>query len=398
VTKQPAVVIKLDSITGLQTARILSGYGIPVIGIVDDPSHFCSRTNCCEEILAGSTSGDGLLETLSVIAGKWGVSALFPCSDESVRVISRNRERLTEAFRFVLPDEDALDLFMNKVNFYKYARDRGFTIPSTFFPARGEDIAEIAEKLGPPYIVKPAVKTKKWTERFRKKVLKLGSIEELDRVFDACLDAAGDIIVQERIDGDDSCLRSSIFYYNSGFERVLTFTSRKLRQWYIEDGDACLAEEYMDDEVIKLTEELLAGIKFRGIGSIEFKKDPSTGRYYIIEPNVGRPVSRIGLPEKAGVPILYAMYRDALGMSLPSDVMQRYTGVKWISIINDTLSAIAYYRKKQLTARQWLESLGGVKAFAVFSLRDPLPFIFQPVFYLRNYLKKPGTEQNPRFP
>lgn len=76
--KTPTVVIKLDSITGLQTARILSGYRIPVIGIVDDTSHFCSRTNCCKEILVGSTTDDGLLETLSVIAGKWGISALFP--------------------------------------------------------------------------------------------------------------------------------------------------------------------------------------------------------------------------------------------------------------------------------------------------------------------------------
>jgi len=109
----------------------------------------------------------------------------------------------------------------------------------------------------------------------------------------------------------------------------------------------------------------------------------------MIEPNIGRPVTRIGLVEKAGVPILYAMYRDALGMSLPSDVMQRHTGVKWISIINDVLSAIAYYRKKQLTVREWLESLRGVKAFAVFSLRDPLPFIFQPFNYLRNYLGRP---------
>jgi predicted ATP-grasp superfamily ATP-dependent carboligase len=118
----------------------------------------------------------------------------------------------------------------------------------------------------------------------------------------------------------------------------------------------------------------------------------------MIEPNIGRPVTRIGLVEKAGVPILYAMYRDALGMSLPSDVMQRHTGVKWISIVNDTLSAIAYYRKKQLTVRQWLESLSGVKAFAVFSLRDPLPFIFQPVDYLRNYLARPEPGPDKRRP
>lgn len=394
--KTPAVVIKLDSITGLQTARILSGYGIPVIGIVDDPSHFCSRTNCCEEILAGSTTDDGLLETLSVIAGKWGVSALFPCSDESVRVISRNRERLTEDFRFVLPDEDVIDLFMNKVNFYKYARERGFTIPSTFFPACREDIAEIAGKLCPPYIVKPAVRTKRWIDRVRKKVLKLGSIEELMGICDDCLDAAGDIIVQERIGGDDSSLCSCIFYYNSGCEQYITFTSRKLRQWHIEDGDACLAEECREEEVLVKTNELLGNIKFRGLGSIEFKRNGPGGRYYMIEPNIGRPVTRIGLVEKAGVPILYAMYRDALGMALPADLTQRYTGAKWISLINDVLSSAAYYRKKKLTVRQWLESLRGVNAFAVFSLRDPLPFIFQPVDYLRNYLGKKGAKRNRR--
>ncbi|OGE23253.1 MAG: hypothetical protein A3J42_04745 [Candidatus Dadabacteria bacterium RIFCSPHIGHO2_12_FULL_53_21] len=387
--KAPAVVIKLDSITGLQSARILSGYGIPVIGIVDDPSHFCSRTNCCEEILAGSTTDDALLETLSDIAGRRGICALFPCSDESVRVLSRNRESLRERFRFVLPDEHVIDLFMNKINFYKFARDKGFTIPSTFFPARREDIDEIAGKMNPPYIVKPAEKTRRWIELFQKKVLKLGSIGELDRVFDACLDAAGDIIVQERIEGDDSRLYSCIFYYNSGCEQYITFTSRKLRQWRIEDGDACLAEECRDDEVLKQTIELIGSVKFRGLGSLEFKRDGTSGRYYMIEPNIGRPVTRIGLVEKAGVPILYAMYRDALGMSLPSDVMQRHTGVKWISIINDVLSAIAYYRKKQLTVREWLESLRGVKAFAVFSLRDPLPFIFQPFNYLRNYLGRP---------
>ncbi|MGH7849475.1 MAG: carboxylate--amine ligase [Thermodesulfobacteriota bacterium] len=396
--KALAVVIKLDSITGLQSARILSGYGIPVIGIVDDPSHFCSRTNCCEEILAGSTSGDALLETLSDIAGRRGICALFPCSDESVRVISRNRESLREHFRFVLPDEHVIDLFMNKSNFYKFALDRGFAIPSTCFPARREDLGEIAGKLKPPYIVKPAKKTGRWVELFQKKVLKLGSIGELDRVFDACLDAAGDIVVQERIEGDDSRLYSCIFYYDSRCEPYITFTSRKLRQWRIEDGDACLAEECRDDEVLKQTMELIGAVKFRGLGSLEFKKDGPDGRYHMIELNAGRPVTRIGLVEKAGVPILYAMYRDALGMSLPSDVMQRHTGVKWISIVNDTLSAIAYYRKKQLTAREWLASLSGVKAFAVFSLRDPKPFIFQPFNYLRNYLGRPEPGPDKRRP
>jgi predicted ATP-grasp superfamily ATP-dependent carboligase len=123
---------------------------------VDGPSHFSSRTNCCEEILASSTTDDALLETLSDIAGRRGICALFPCSDENVRVISRNRESLREHFRFVLPDEHVLDLFMNKSNFYKFGLDRGFTGPHVLSGARGT--SGKSPKLRPPYIVKAAEK------------------------------------------------------------------------------------------------------------------------------------------------------------------------------------------------------------------------------------------------
>jgi hypothetical protein len=39
-----AVVIGLDSVTGLQTARILSKHNVPVIGIAKDRGHYCCKT------------------------------------------------------------------------------------------------------------------------------------------------------------------------------------------------------------------------------------------------------------------------------------------------------------------------------------------------------------------
>ena len=124
-----------------------------------------------------------------------------------------------------------------------------------------------------------------------------------------------------------------------------------------------------------MTAEVLRRIKFKGIGSIEFKLDRSSGRYFIIEHNIGRPVTRIGLVEAAGVPILHTMYCDASGLPLPSCAGQRYTGVKWISLHQDIRSARAYYREGRLSLGEWLKSLYGVKTFADLSIRDPLPFI-----------------------
>ena len=59
-----AVVIGLDCITGLQTARILARRGVRVIGIARDPHHFACRTRVCERRVASDTHGPGLIATL----------------------------------------------------------------------------------------------------------------------------------------------------------------------------------------------------------------------------------------------------------------------------------------------------------------------------------------------
>ena len=63
-TANPAVVVALDCITGLQTARILAARGIPVVGLAADRRHFCARTRVVREVIEGPTSGDGLVAEL----------------------------------------------------------------------------------------------------------------------------------------------------------------------------------------------------------------------------------------------------------------------------------------------------------------------------------------------
>jgi predicted ATP-grasp superfamily ATP-dependent carboligase len=170
----------------------------------------------------------------------------------------------------------------------------------------------------------------------------------------------------------------------------VSFISQKLRQWYTENGDACLAEECRNDEVAGIVRDLLAGTGFNGIGSIEFKLDEESGKYYILEANVGRPVTRIGMTEAAGVPVLYTMYCDASGLPLPPDREQRYKGTKWISFHRDLQASWEYYRDGKLTIAGWLKSLYGVRSFAVLSLRDPTPFISLILGGLKGLFKKPN--------
>ncbi len=59
-----AVVIGLDAMNGLQSARILASRGIPVIGVTPNPRTPSSRTRVCEEMVVADRHGVELIEVL----------------------------------------------------------------------------------------------------------------------------------------------------------------------------------------------------------------------------------------------------------------------------------------------------------------------------------------------
>ena len=96
----------------------------------------------------------------------------------------------------------------------------------------------------------------------------------------------------------------------------------------------------------------------------------------IIEPNIGRPTGRSPIAEAGGVELVYTMYCDALGRPLPAGREQKYSGVKWIYLRWDLQSAFVHWWRGDLTIADWYRSIRGKKAYALFSLTDPGPFLW----------------------
>ena len=82
-SKPQAIVIDLDGMTGLQTARILARHGVPVTGIASDPRHPCARTNVCEQVLITDTSSEALIEKTRTKALQSGWPVRSGCSAHS---------------------------------------------------------------------------------------------------------------------------------------------------------------------------------------------------------------------------------------------------------------------------------------------------------------------------
>ena len=385
--KQPyAIIAGLESMQGLQAARILRQRNVPVIAIVEDRNHFSCRTNCCEKIIEVE---NGLANTLKILGPQLKERAvLFPCTDDYVLLISRHRQILSQWYHIRLPNPNVVDIMIDKVKFYDFAIKNNFSIPRTFLLYSEDDLANAVQGIAFPCVLKPHYRDTQWNANSSFKAFKVKNAEELCSLYRKYRQWAGCLIAQEWIEGPDANLYSCNCYFDEKSRPLVTFVARKLRQWPPEAGQSSLGEECRNDLVLQETLRLFSTAGFCGLGYLEMKRDDRTGGFFIVEPNIGRPTGRSAIAEAGGVELLYTMYCDAIGRPLPANRQQQYGDVKWIHLRRDFQSAFYYWLRGELTSRQWLQSWRGRKTYALFSLKDPGPFLGDLARAVRLFLSK----------
>jgi D-aspartate ligase len=371
----PAIVVGLDNITGLQTARILAARGVRVFGIAGDGSHFGSRTRVCERVIVSPMSGRPLIEAIRELGRELPDGVLIPCTDGSVATLSRFRDELPQRLRLPLASDDVVTMLMDKVRFAEHAQREGLPFPRTVTVASHADVKTAAETMSYPCIVKPPVKTVEWLRRTKSKGFRAESAEDLVRLYDRIDTWSPEFVVQEWVDGAESGLFSCNAYFDRSGQALVTFVARKLRQWPPQVGTSASGEECRNDAVLEETLRLFGGLGFHGLAYLEMKADERTGRLMIIEPNVGRPTGRSAIAEAGGVELVYTAYCDAAGLPLPASRAQQYGRTKWLDMRRDFQAFIVARRKGELTLRDWIASIRGPKAHAIWSARDPMPFM-----------------------
>jgi predicted ATP-grasp superfamily ATP-dependent carboligase len=376
------VVVGLDNVTGLQTARILAARGVTVIGLAGDMRHYAARTRACTTILQADLLREEMIAALLRLGPQLDQpAALFPCTDLSVLLISRHRDRLAPYFTIALPDHDVVQMLMDKVGFLRHAQEKDLPIPGTVIIENRDDALRAARTLTYPVVLKPAIKSATWQDRTSLKAIPTQDGRELLAAYEEWAPWSEMFIAQEWVQGGVDSLYSCNAYFDVDSRPLVSFVARKLRQWPPDVGTSSLGEECRNDEVLDETMRLFGSIGYRGLAYLEMKRDARTGRHLIIEPNIGRPTGRSAIAERGGVELLYTAYCDMVGLPLPPAREQRYVGAKWIDDRRDFQSALHSVRRRELTATEWLRSVRGPTTHAVLSRTDPLPFLVELLHY-----------------
>jgi predicted ATP-grasp superfamily ATP-dependent carboligase len=368
----PGAIVLGGDYQGLGIVRSLGRRGVPVC-VIDDEHSIArvSRYTRCWARVEDLGDERTLVEDLLRIGRERGLEGwvVFPTRDETVAAIARNRERLAGFFRIPTAGWETIQWAWDKRRTYELAESLGVPAPRTWRPDSTEDLAAIDTE--PPFAIKPAIK-ENFFYATGAKAWRADSTAELRELVGRALEIVGpgEVMVQELIPGDGSKQYSFCALYEDGAP-VATMTARRLRQHPPEFGRASTYVETIEEPALEeIARRLLGEIGFEGLAELEFKRDPRSGEFKLLDFNA-RTWGYHTIAGEAGVDFPYLLYRSQLEQ--PVEPQRTRSGVRWVRILTDLPTALGEIRRRRLRAREYVRSLRRAEVEAVFSRDDPLP-------------------------
>jgi predicted ATP-grasp superfamily ATP-dependent carboligase len=295
---------------------------------------------------------------------------LFPTSDAFVLLISRYRDDLCRCFRFALPPSEVLEGILNKRRQYEAAERCGVPIATTFYPSTQSDVEEIQDRIEYPAFIKPLY-SHLWQTKFPNKGFLVHNPTELMSTYRAVLKARVEAMVQSIIQGANTNHVKVCGYFDENSHPLALFVTQKIRQYPTDFGVGTLMQSIHNEEVLEFGLRFFRGIGYRGVGSIEFKKDDRDGRYKMIELNARLWQQNIQATV-AGVNFPLIQYLHLTGQPVPA-VTDFRDGVRWFDAIQDFQAFWTYRKQGKLSVGEWLRSWIGSECFAYFAWDDLKP-------------------------
>lgn len=381
-----AVVIGGDY-QGLGIVRSLGRHGVPVY-VIDDElsiaqvSRFSKRTVHVPSLRDERST----LDTLEAARRAYGLEGwvLYPTREETVAALARNRSWLSRWFRVPTPAWDSIRHAWDKRETYRLAQRLAVPTPRCWFPLEEQDLRHV--DMRGPVVIKPAIK-EHFFYQTRAKAWRADTEDDLHRLFRqaSSIVGAGELIVQELIPGNGLQQYAYCALFKDGAS-IASMTVRRRRQHPSDFGRAStFVETVALPELDEPSVRFLRAIGYHGLVELEYKLDPRDGQCKLLDVNA-RTWGYHSLGQAAGVDFAYLLYRDQLGDEVPETRAQ--PGVRWIRLATDVPNAVVDMRAGRLQARDYLGSLRGIDTEAVFSLRDPLPGLYELALLPYLYVKR----------
>lgn len=367
-----------DGLNAIGVVRSLAAGGVRVALLAHGPGEESMRSRRAR-VRRTYAAGDlvAALERLAAELG--GRPVLFLTEEECVRLVSEHRVRLLKHYRFRMADHQTMMALTHKDGVQSLCEKEAMPIPAAVRLREPSDLQQL-QRLRYPCVLKPGYKHAGYGARF-KKAYTVHSADEAQALYDEIAPVLPDLLVQEWIVGGDDAIHFCLQYMVEG-KAAASFVGLKLRAWPPQVGGtaSCIAAPESQVELTAMTERFFAAVGLQGMCSMEYKRDSRNGRFYVVEPTVGRTDFQQEVATLNGNNIPLAAYRAECGLPLPQ------------------VQAVPLCIWREPTSDRWSEQAQGAHpAFrrhkvvdAYFRLNDPGPWLALQHERVRQRLKKVG--------
>lgn len=283
-----------------------------------------------------------------------------------------------------VPDPEPLALVLDKARTLGVAHEIGIDVPASWQPQAGDDFAACAATLAYPVVLK-------WSDPPAMAGRLAAAGIALEKAEHAA-DAAALLAILARYDALGAwplvqtwCAGYGLgqMFNMAGGRATLRFQHRRLREWPVSGGVSsfCAAVPLTAHAVqLAKSEELLAAIGWQGPAMVEYRHDPASGKYWLMEIN-GRFWGSIPLAHHCGAHFGWEAWRTQVrGERSPSVAAVRMGRARYLvpdlkhlaAVLRDPATGVA--GKVRLLAGFVARFLDPRTGYYVWSWRDPGPF------------------------
>lgn len=371
----PVLVLSAHTIA-LGVVRSLGPQGVPLYLVSYDRKDMAHKSRYVKECFFlphpenhAAAFVTGLLD----IGRRIGRAVVFAADDPTLTTLAKNRNILEKAFIIPTPDWSVIQNVINKNITYSLAERAGIPVPKTRLLDGSSPLTPaLIQDFRFPCLIKP-VQSHTYYAAFKTKMTVVTDFEELQAGLNACRAKGIDVTLQEIIPGDagQGLNFNSLFY--DGKIRA-GFTACKVRMTDNGYGiPTVVRSREMINELWSYSEKLLQAAGYEGYSCIEYKFDQRDGLYKLLEIN-GRYNRSSLLSVKSGLNFPWIEYNRLVhGREAAPDPYQE--NIYYIDEFKDLQVNIKDLLRGKLNVWSFFRPYFSRRIFAVFSLRDPAPFL-----------------------
>jgi predicted ATP-grasp superfamily ATP-dependent carboligase/protein-tyrosine-phosphatase len=219
-------------------------------------------------------------DSLAALMRTEGFDLVIPCDDQRGLPLAAHRAELERWGRLSLPGPEALDVLGDKLKTTDLARSLGVPVPREAIVSERHQLAALRDGFAPPLILKPPESYTLANVEARRMVRRVDSWKAADLLLQEML-AEGPVAVQEFCRGHGIGVELLL----SEGVPLLAFQHVRLHEPPHGGGSSFRRAVPVSKELLGAALKLLGTLRYTGVAMVEFKREPETGRWVLLEVN-----------------------------------------------------------------------------------------------------------------